>query len=113
MGVLHQAGKLRCPYSMCKKTFEKPVVLTDNTQLIRETYYACPHCRSKIEINVEDPINPQVASVQDTFYVGQKAPKHCGHYLGYLREQSDNSDIPDDCAVCPRVMQCFVGKSGK
>jgi DNA-directed RNA polymerase subunit RPC12/RpoP len=110
MGVLHQTDKLQCPYAMCKKTFEKPLVLTDNTQLIRETYYACPHCRSKIEIDVKDPLNPQLASVQDTFYSGQKAPKYCDHYLGYLQNLSETSEIPDECAICPRVMQCFVKK---
>jgi len=111
MGALHQSGKLQCPYAMCSKTFEKPIVMTDTSQLVRETYYACPHCRSRIEINVEDPSHPRLISVEDEFYIGQKAPTNCPHHLGYLRNLSDNADIPDECAVCPKVMQCFVRKT--
>jgi len=110
MGVLNQTGKLHCPYSMCKKSFEKPIVMTDNSQLVRETYYACPHCRSKIEIITDDPSHPRLASVEDAFYIGQTAPLKCHHYFGYLRNHSEGANIPDECAVCPKVMQCFIRK---
>nr|MDO8133963.1 hypothetical protein [Candidatus Njordarchaeum guaymaensis] len=108
MGALHQTGKLHCPYAMCNKTFEKPIVLTDTTKLIRETYYACPHCRSKIEIVVEDPNNPKLVQVEDVFNISQKAPAQCKHGLGFLGDFPDNADIPDECAICPKVMQCFI-----
>ena len=108
MGVLHQSGKLHCPYSMCNKAFEKPIVLTDTTKLIRETYYACPHCRSKIDIVVEDPNNPQLVQVEGLFNTNQKAPTQCRHAFGFLGDMPDNADIPDECAVCPKVMQCFI-----
>jgi len=111
MGVLHQSGKLQCPYAMCNKTFEKPIVLTDTSQLVRETYYACPHCRSKVEITIEDPSHPRLVAVEDVFYIGQRTPTKCSHHLGYLRDLPENSDIPDECAICPKVMQCFIKKS--
>lgn len=108
MGVLHQAGKLQCPYARCNKTFEKPIVLTDKTKIVRETYYACPHCRSRIEIATEDPIHPKLIQVETLFNVGQREPARCKHNFGYLGELPDNADLPDECAVCPKVMQCFV-----
>lgn len=108
MGALHQSGKLQCPYAECHRTFEKPIVLADKTRLVRETYYACPHCRSRIEIIVEDPNSPRLIQVDGMFNAGQKAPAQCKHGFGHLGEMSDNADIPDECAVCPRVMQCFV-----
>jgi len=110
MGFLPQSGKLHCPYAMCKKAFEKPILVTDTSQLVRETYYACPHCRSKVEIVMEDPTHPRLVSVEDVFYIGQMAPAKCPHYFGYLRDQPDNTNIPDACAVCPKVMQCFIKK---
>jgi len=110
MGVLHQSGKLLCPYSACNKAFEKPIVLTDTTKLVRETYYACPHCRSKIEISVEDPYNPKLAQAEDILHRGQRAPTQCKHSLGYLGFLPENADLPDECAICPKVMQCFVKK---
>jgi len=110
MGTATPSGKLHCPYAMCNKSFEKPIVLTDSSQLLRETYYACPHCRSKIEIITEDPIHPKLVSVDDMFHVGQKAPMKCPHYFGYLRALPDSENMPDECAVCPKVMQCFIRK---
>lgn len=111
MGVLQQSGKLHCPYDMCKKSFDKPIVMMNSSQCVRETYYACPHCRSKVEINVEDPIHPRLVSVEDKFYVGQRAPSQCSHFVGYLRELPENTDIPDGCAVCPKVIQCSIKKN--
>jgi len=108
MGVLHQSGKLQCPYATCNKAFEKPIVLTDTTKLVRETYYACPHCRSKIEISTEDPTHPKLIQVENLFSIGQKAPIRCKHNFGHLRDLPDNADIPDECAVCPKVMQCSI-----
>jgi DNA-directed RNA polymerase subunit RPC12/RpoP len=95
---------------MCSKTFEKPIVMTDSSQLVRETYYACPHCRSKVEVILDDPIHPRLASVEDAFYIGRTKPTKCPHHLGYLREQPENASIPDECAICPKVMQCFIKK---
>jgi len=108
MGVLHQSGKLQCPYAMCNKTFEKPIVLTDTTKLIRETYYACPHCRSKVEVIVDDPNNPKLVQGEILFNANQTAPTQCKHRFGHLGEMPDDADIPDECAVCPKVMQCFI-----
>ena len=110
MGGLHQLGKLHCPYAICNKTFEKPIVLTDKTKLVRETFYACPHCRSKIEIRVEDPHNPRLVQVEGALHIAQKVPRQCEYGFGYLGNLSENADIPDKCAVCPKVMQCFIRK---
>jgi len=110
MGALHQSGKLQCPYTMCQKTFEKPIVLTDSTQLVRETYYACPHCRSKVELLLEDPTNPKLVQAETPIVTSQKAPTQCKHSFGYLGTMPNGADIPDECAVCPKVMQCFVTK---
>lgn len=108
MGALHQSGKLHCPYTMCNKAFEKPIVLTDTTKLIRETYYACPHCRSRIEIDTEDPTNPRLVRVDTMFNISQKGPSQCKHNFGHLGDLPDNAEIPDECAICPKVMQCFI-----
>ena len=111
MGVLPQSGKLQCPYDMCRKVFDKPIVMLDSSNCVRETYYACPHCRSKVEIDVEDPLHPRLLIVEDQVYVGQRAPVACQHYVGYLRELPADVDIPDRCAVCPKVIQCSVKKN--
>jgi len=34
--------------------------------------------------------------------------KSCKHFLGYLRSIPESAGIPDECAVCPNIMQCYI-----
>ena len=104
------ASGLLCPYEQCGKPFEKPVVLMNTTQIGRETYYACPHCQSKLDVTVDSGDASKIFVAAATTPV-VKTPENCKHGFGYLRLLDDRSEIPDDCAVCPKVMQCFAKKS--
>jgi DNA-directed RNA polymerase subunit RPC12/RpoP len=104
------SGGLYCPYDQCKKPFDKPAVLTDTTHIIRETYYACPHCQSKLDVSVDisDGRKIFVAAANKPVIL---APEGCKHQFGYLRLLDENAEIPDECAICPKVMQCSARKS--
>jgi len=104
------SGALHCPYTQCGKRFEKPLMLTDTTKLLRETYYACPHCHCKLDMSV-DKASGDVISIKATLAPVEIAPANCKHYFGYLKALDQNAEIPDECAVCSKVMQCFVRKS--
>lgn len=100
--------KLRCPYKGCGKAFEKPAVLTDVTVVPRETYYACPYCSSKLDILVE---NMKIVSVKPTEYPKVfESPAKCARYFGFLNAIPKEGPIPDECLVCPKVLQCSVRK---
>ena len=100
--------KLRCPYTGCGKSFEKPTILTDTTTIPRETFYACPYCMSKIDIQTE---NMKIISVKPTDYPKVlDTPAKCARYVGFLNTISKNGSIPDECLVCPKVLQCSVRK---
>ena len=106
----HDSGELHCPYTQCGKRFAKPIVLTDTTKILRETYYACPHCHCKLDMSV-DKASGDVISIKATLAPIEIAPAYCKHYFGYLKALDQNAEIPDECAVCSKVMQCFVRKS--
>ena len=40
----------KCPYPDCKKKIRQMIMLIDNTRIPRETYYACPHCKNRIDL---------------------------------------------------------------
>ncbi len=101
---------LVCPYEQCGKHFEKPVVLLNTTQIGRETYYACPHCQSKLDVTIDVGDASKIFVAATTTPV-VTTPDTCKHGFGFLRNMDDSSEIPDDCAVCPKVMQCFAKKS--
>jgi len=108
--TLHESGSLHCPYNQCGKKFEKPIVLTDTTKLMRETYYACPHCHCKIDVAV-DQESGSVLSIHTAQTPVDMPPAQCKHYIGYLRLLDEEASIPDECAICPKVMVCFAKKS--
>jgi len=100
--------KLKCPYRGCGKSFDKPTVLTDSSKLPRETYYACPYCQSKIDILVE---NMKIVDVRPTEYPKVfESPAKCARYFGFLNVIPKEAAIPDDCLICPKVLQCSVRK---
>jgi DNA-directed RNA polymerase subunit RPC12/RpoP len=100
--------KLKCPYKGCGKSFEKPTVLTDTTTMPRETYYACPYCMSKLDIIVE---NMKLISVKPTEYPKVfESPAKCAHHFGFLNAIPKEGPLPDECLICPKVLQCSVKK---
>jgi len=52
-----------------------------------------------------------VISIQTAKIPVDMPPAHCRHYFGYLKVHDEDAPIPDECATCPKVMQCFIKKS--
>ncbi len=101
--------KLRCPYSGCGKTFEKPAILTDQSAIPRKTYYACPYCQSKIDILVD---GMKVVGVKATEFskVVLDSPAKCPLHFQFLSTTPTDAPVPDECLACPKVLQCDIRK---
>jgi len=125
---------LVCPYTKCGQPFKQPVMVTDCSKLPRETYYACPHCMLRLELLFEGSGKDNLGHVQAKAIDGEgtlisqlevkdkhrrlgeavsnpqatRPSKSCRHFLGYLRSLPREFDIPDECTVCPNIMQCYV-----
>ena len=100
--------KLRCPYKGCEKTFDKPVLFTDSSDIIRKSHYACPYCMSKLEIVSDDA---KIIGVNPVEYPKVfESPAKCAHFssLGSMRPK--NMPPPDSCLICPKVLQCGIRK---
>ena len=108
MHLHSQKERLRCPYKGCGRSFGKPTVLTDSSRIPRETYYACPFCNSKIDIVVDGMkiVGVRSSEYQEVF----ESPAKCVHYFGFLNSVPNDAPIPDDCLICPKVLQCSLRK---
>ena len=96
--------QLKCPYNGCGKAFDKPTVLTDSSTIPRENYYACPYCSSKIDIIAE---NMKIVRVKPTEYPKVfNSPAKCAQYFGFLNSLPNEAPIPNECLICPKVLQC-------
>ena len=101
--------KLKCPYNGCEKTFEKPTVLTDLSTVPRESYFACPFCMSKIDIITE---KMKVVNVKAVDYPAKvfDSPAKCAHFTGLFNGIPKGAPLPDECLMCPKVLQCDARK---
>lgn len=104
---------LVCPYDKCGKEFKQPVLLSSEADLTRETYYACPHCHSKLDLVLTDAKNLsaiEVIAATDTkaHVCKEEKPESCSNYIGYLKTLPDDISIPEKCLTCPKIVLCFV-----
>jgi len=99
---------LVCPYRECKKEFERPLMLTDFSRMPRETYYACPHCLTKVDVVVKDRLS--AVSLETSGSAPEKTPSECQYQFGYLKTLPRHATIPDGCLTCSKLLQCFVKK---
>ena len=98
---------LICPYNECKRNFDQPVMLTDLSNTPRKTYYACPHCLTKVDLIAKDPTLNKVSLEASADETPEKAPNECTFQLGFVSTQTD-SVIPDSCLTCSKLLQCMV-----
>ena len=100
--------RLRCPYEGCGRSFDKPTVMTDSSCVPRESFYACPHCMSRLEITMD---GMKVKSINATEYPRVfDSPAKCAHFFGFLHAFPENAPLADECLICPKVLQCTVRK---
>ena len=100
---------LVCPYGECKREIDKPLMLTDFSKTPRETYYACPHCLTKVDVVVEDQKLKSV-SLETSGNSVEKTPSECPFQFGYLKTLPKETAIPDECLTCSKLLQCTVKK---
>jgi len=99
----------------CGKEFELPVKLTVLSEEPQETYLACPFCFTKVEEARAEAVVESVlsekrekASVKRKMEASGAHVGSCGHHLGYLKGRTKNAEIPDECLVCPKILQCMT-----
>jgi hypothetical protein len=109
--VMPQEQAIVCPYVKCGKLFSEPIELTVRAKGSLKTYYACPHCFSRVSV----PDNPGKSLSEAPLGALKKASKgttkedvaNCAHFLGYLKTRPKGSPIPDDCLTCAAILKCM------
>lgn len=116
-----------CPYDKCGKFFSEPIELTVRMADSLETYFACPHCFSRVsgldnlkkglnEAPLKDlkkgldeapPKDRKKAIPEEAKGNEKNKPVGCAHFLEYLKTRPKNDPIPDDCLTCAALMKCM------
>lgn len=111
---------LVCPNPMCGKTFTKPLKVENLSSGTTKVYEACPYCLT--EITVEEAVSSveqRLTTVEEKKAVklelketivqqpSAEAPK-CQHHFGYLSERTSRDKLPEECMLCPKIVQCML-----
>ena len=107
----NETGLIICPNPRCHRKIEEPILLSNLSTVPAEQYYVCPHCFIKLELISAQPEKekeeePPVERPEKE----EKGPSRCAGYLGYLASRPENAPIPQECLICPKVLQCSVRK---
>lgn len=103
------SGNFSC--DECGTKFQKPILATLSGNGNVQTYYACPHCLTKVG-EAKTPEKEESVRVSTKVYrkpegipeIGTK----CQHYLGYLKKRPKNTPIPDECLTCDKMIECLI-----
>lgn len=115
--VTSQNQAMVCSYSKCGNSFSEPIELTIiHADGFPETYYACPHCLSRVTTpdNLKKRPSDALPSAskkgpkESANGIGKDKPAGCAHFLGYLKTRPKGSPIPDECLTCAAIMKCML-----
>lgn len=123
-----ETASITCPNNDCGKIFEKPLSTINIQQDSKKTYPACPYCLTEItitesEYQQEEEDSEEMKTIQENddfkieeddkkvrdFSMIEENESDCKYHLGYLGEEK-HQQIPDDCLVCAKIMECMRQK---
>jgi len=108
--AMPQEQAIVCPYVKCGKIFSEPIELTVRANGSNETYYACPHCFSRVSLEdnlKEGPSEASPSTLSDTSKDIENNVVNCAHFIGYLKTRPKDAPIPDECLTCSRILKCM------
>jgi hypothetical protein len=90
---------------------ENFILIHDHSKKPADIYYGCPYCLFKL-----DPTATQVLQTKEIVFEEKKEPKKaflkreiptgCPQYFGYLSIHSKDANIPQECLICPKMLDC-------
>ena len=112
-----EPGVSRSRCSACGEPFKTPLLAMLFSELVTEEYYACPKCLSKVANLRARPELDETEALEDNLFEheaveipvrgGAEKPDSCEHHLGYLKNRTKNSSIPEECLTCSKMIECM------
>jgi len=109
--VPNESGVVICPNPKCHRKIEQSILLNNLSTTPAEQYYACPHCFTKLEVISAQPQKKKEEPPVKPPEKEEKGPSRCAGYLGYLATLPKNKPIPQECLICPKVLDCVMKTS--
>lgn len=137
MRLSEESAVTICPNPKCRRRIEEPIFLTNLSFTQPEQYDACPHCFTKLEPEIavsqvkapdkkvtapsentilekdEKASSPLIKKVEDLILASNEAKEKenktgCPQDFGYLANRPKDTPIPQECLVCPKMVDCML-----
>jgi len=94
----------------CSHPFSHPLALTNNSSDSSETYYACPYCLSKIDVDERDLVAAFREEMKTDGFKNSPidSPPKTPELPKVLEEEAawKNIVIPNECLDCANLLPC-------
>jgi DNA-directed RNA polymerase subunit RPC12/RpoP len=104
---------LTCPNKACGKVFAKPLTTLTLKQDSKEPYNACPYCLTEITMPEPESKNPFEKTTTEIAFLEEKSSQNheeisnCKHYFGYMNQKEHKQQMPEECMLCSRIIECM------
>jgi len=108
---------LTCPNRSCERVFTKPLKTMNLQQNLGETYSACPYCLTEIKVVEpwnDNPSEETLIEISSNIEMpNEEKVLTCHYHMGYLKEKERTTQIPDECILCKKIIDCMLEKDEK
>lgn len=105
-----------CPNPDCQKSFDKPIIISDNSKKPTLIYYGCPNCLYELDptsLHILEKTEKVVKPKNNIEIQSSEAETmiNCPKYIGYLFDLPKDSIIPYECLSCLVMNKCISNQS--
>ena len=101
-----------CLNPVCKKKFNKSILISNYSVNPPDHYYGCPFCFSKVDSTIEQKIDKKEIVLENRFetekVVSESLHESCPHYFGYLSQHYKDAIISMECLSCLKMSDCIL-----
>ena len=103
--MFDKTKKNTCPNPKCKSESIQPIIIHDVSTKHKKNYYGCSKCFFEVK-KISSQFQKR-ESKTNSIKREEKTSSSCLNYYGYLSSPLKDTTIPQECLVCPKLLECM------
>jgi len=102
--LVEKAKLLICSNPKCRYEISEPIIINDFSNKSMRTFSGCPNCFFKVDIAT---FQTQKGEQKSTIEPEETNSIRCTHDIGSLTSRLQQNQIPQECLVCTKLLECM------